>query len=332
MRYQDLDLSTQTILKVIFAGLVLWFLWLVRDIILLLILALIIASAMEPLVDYFYAKKVPRALSVFVVYIIVIGLTGLVIYLMIPPVIEQFKVLKANLPAYTLALQTQFGGLNVQGFLSDLASGFGGGNVLQSTFGVFNGALDAIAVIVISFYLVAEEKGMKTFVASLLPSHHHEFTMGLITKIQKKMGGWVLGQLIISFGIFIFTYIGLLLLHVQYALVLALVAGLFEIVPYIGPFISAVPAMFIAFVQNLPPQASLVIWVAVLYLIVHEVEGYVLVPKIMEKTVNISPLLTLVALLIGYQLAGIIGLVISIPLATALTVVVQEFWPTKSDQ
>jgi len=100
--------------------------------------------------------------------------------------------------------------------------------------------------------------------------------------------------------------------------VLALVAGLFEIVPYIGPFLSAIPAMFIGFIQ----APSLAIWVAVLYLFVHEFEGYVLVPKIMEKTVGQSPLLTLLALLIGYQLAGIVGLIISVPLATALTVIV----------
>ncbi|MDR3642415.1 MAG: AI-2E family transporter [Candidatus Doudnabacteria bacterium] len=325
MKYEDLDNSTKVILQVVFVFLALWFLWLIRDIILLLIISLILASAMEPLVDALHVRKVPRIISVFLVYVIFIGVAALVIYLMIPPVIEQTKILQANLPQYGQALQTQFGGLDVQGFLKNLVSGFDGGNVVQNTFGVFNGALNAIAVVVISVYLVAEEKGMKTFVSSLLPSHHHDFALNLINKIQKKMGGWVLGQIIISFGIFLFTYIGLLLLHVQYALVLALLSGLFEIVPYIGPFISAVPAMFIGFIQ----APSLAIWVAVLYLLVHEVEGYVLVPKIMEKTTDTSPLLTLVALMIGYQLAGIIGLVISVPIATALTVTVKELWPSE---
>jgi predicted PurR-regulated permease PerM len=259
------------------------------------------------------------------VYVVFLGFAILIIFLMIPPVISQFKVLVANLPQYGQALQTQFGGLDVQGFIQNLIANFNGGNVLTQTFGVFNGALDAIAVLVISFYLVAEEKGMKTFVASVIPSRHHEFTLGLIGKIQRKMGLWVLGQIIISFGIFIFTYVGLLILHVQYALVLALLSGLFEVVPYIGPFISAIPAMFVGFIQ----APSLAIWVAVLYLLVHEVEGYVLVPKIMEKTVGQSPLLTLVALLVGYQLAGIVGLLISVPLATALTVAVNEFWPSE---
>jgi predicted PurR-regulated permease PerM len=324
MKYSELDKSTKVILEIIFAFLGLLFIWLVRDIIVLVLIALILASAMDPLVNYFHARKVPRVISVFMVYVVVIGIAVFVIGLMIPPVIQQTKILEANLPQYSNALSSQIGGYSVQDFLSNLFSGFNNGNsVVQNTFGVFNGALDAIAVLVISFYLVAEEKGMKTFVSSLIPAHHHEFTLGLITKIQHKMGMWVLGQIIVSFGIFIFTYVGLLILHVQYALVLALLSGLFEVVPYIGPFLSAIPAMFIGFIQ----APSLAIWVAILYLLVHEVEGYVLVPKIMEKTVGTSPLLVLLSLLIGYQLYGILGLLISVPLATALTVVVTEFWP-----
>jgi predicted PurR-regulated permease PerM len=325
MKYSDLDKSTKVILKVIFAFLGLVFIWLIKDIIVLVLIALILASAMDPLVNYLHAKKVPRVLSVFMVYVVVIGITGLVIGLMIPPVIQQAKILQSNLPNYSHVLNSEIGGYSLNDFFQNLTSGFGNGNsVIQNTVGVFNGALDAIAVLVISFYLVAEEKGMKTFVAALIPSHHHEFTLGLINKIQKKMGLWVLGQVIISFGIFLFTYIGLSLLHVQYALVLALLSGLFEVVPYIGPFLSAIPAMFIGFIQ----YPSLAIWVAILYLLVHEVEGYVLVPKIMEKTVGTSPLLTLLALLIGYQLYGVLGLLISVPLATALTVIVNEFWPS----
>ncbi len=329
MKFKDLDNSTQIILKVILAGLILWFLWLVRDIILLLIMALIIASAMEPLVDYLQQKKIPRVMSLLLVYLVVIGLGVLVVYLMIPPVIEQFKILNENLPQYSQSLQSKFGSLDIHGFIQGLFSSFNSGNVVQNTFGVFNSALNIIAVIIISIYLVAEEQGMKTFVSSLIPSIHHEFSLSLINKIQKKMGMWVLGQIIISFGIFIFTYIGLLLLHVKFALVLALVAGLFEIVPYIGPFISAIPAIFVAFVQN-PSHPELVLWVIILYVLVHELEGYILVPKIMEKTVGTSPLLTLLALMVGYQLAGIVGLIVSVPLATALQVVVNEFWPGKA--
>ena len=330
MKFADLDKSTQVILQVFLAILILVFLWFIRGIVLLLLLALILASAMEPIVTYLHKKRVPRAVSVIAVYVLVLGTAGLIIYLLVPPVITQFKILQVHLPEYNAYLQTHltwlFGGQNVTDTLQQTISGGGGSaTVLSNTFGAFNGVLDFIAVLVIAFYLVAEQEGMQSLVSSVIPGGSREFTLQLVKKIQDKMGMWLLGQVIVSLGIFIFTYIGLLLLHVQYALVLALIAGLFEIVPYIGPFLSAVPAIFIAFIQ----RPSLIIPVIILYLLVHEVEGYVLVPKIMQKTVGVSPLVVMIALLVGFQLAGVLGLLISVPIAAAITVTVNEFWPGK---
>jgi predicted PurR-regulated permease PerM len=148
----------------------------------------------------------------------------------------------------------------------------------------------------------------------------------LIAKIQRKMGLWVVGQFILSVFIFILTYIGLTILGVEYALVLALIAGLLEVVPYIGPFVSAMPAIFFALIQS-PP---LVIGVIILYILIQKTEGYVLVPKIMEKTVGTSPLVVLLALLIGFKLAGILGVLLAVPLTGAITVIIQEFFQNKS--
>jgi predicted PurR-regulated permease PerM len=113
---------------------------------------------------------------------------------------------------------------------------------------------------------------------------------------------------------------------VEYALVLALIAGLLEVVPYIGPFVSAMPAIFFALIQS-PP---LVIGVIILYILIQKTEGYVLVPKIMEKTVGTSPLVVLLALLIGFKLAGILGVLLAVPLTGAITVIIQEFFQNKS--
>ncbi len=332
MKYNELENSTKIILKVILAGLLLAFLWVIRDVIFILLLSLILASAMEPMVDYFNEKRIPRAVSVLVTYLLFFGLVGLVIFLAIPPVISEFSVLQENLPQYITNFQERLAslGLNNVGlpdFIKQIIAGAGSGkSVLSQTFGVFNGVLSFISVLVISFYLVAEEQGMKKFVSTLLPQHHHEFTMGLLEKIQKKMGLWVLGQLILSVSIFILTWIGLSILGIKYAFVLAILAGLLEIVPYIGPFLSAVPAVFVAFVQN-PP---LVLVVALLYLLIQKIEGYVLVPKVMEKTVGTSPLAVLLAVLIGFKLAGVVGLLIAVPLVSAVTVVVHEFWSAKT--
>ena len=321
-----LENSTKVILKVVLTVLGLVFLWLIRDIILLLLLSLIVASALEPMVEYFNQHRVPKAVSVLTVYLLALGLLGLVLYLLIPPAILQFQLLAEKWPEYFSRFQDQLGNINLSNFsitslLDEVKGGF-----LDKTFGVFSGLFSFITVLVVSFYLVAEEQSMKQFVANLLPPQHHEVVLGLIEKIQVKMGKWVLGQIILSFSIFALTYVGLLILGVDYALFLALLAGLLEVVPYIGPFLSAVPAVFFAFIQN----PALAIAVVILYIIVQKTEGYVLVPKIMQKTVGLSPLVVLVSLLIGFKLAGILGLLISVPIASALLVVIQEFSPVKN--
>lgn len=329
MPFYQLENSTKIIFKVTFVGLALLFLWLVRDIVLLLLLSLILASAMDPMVDYFNKIKIPRAVSVLTVYILVFSIAGLIVYLLIPPAIEQFKVLADNWPQYLSSLQSRTGIGSFGSYLdlNAIKNFFSGGSsgVLTKTVGVFNGVFSFITVLVISFYLVANEKGMKSFISTLLPEKHHEFTMGLLEKIQKKMGMWVLGQIILSLSIFVLTYIGLSILRVENALFLALLAGLLEIVPYIGPFLSAVPAVFFAFIQS-PPLA---LAVALLYLLVQKTEGYVLVPKVMEKTVGTSPLVVLVALLVGLKLAGVVGLLIAVPLVSGITVVVNEIYSNK---
>ncbi len=332
MQFKELENSTKIILKVVFVVLALAFLWVIRDIILILLFSLILASALDPLVDYFSEKKVPRAVSVLTVYILVLSVAAVVIYLLIPPLIEQFSVLRDNLPGYYEALRERLGS-TILGNL-DLSESFkqifasGGGSFVVQTFGVFNGFLTFISVLVISFYLVAEEKGMKQFISALLPESQQEFTMGLVEKIQKKMGLWVLGQLILSFAIFIFSWIGLSVLGVKYALFLALLAGLLEVVPYIGPFLSAIPAVLFALIQN--PTLALV--VAILYVVIQKTEGYVLVPKIMQKTVGTSPLVVLISLLVGFKLAGVVGLLIAVPLVSAVTVVIGEVWPNKPEE
>jgi len=330
MKYQDLELSTRVILQIIFAILALVFLWAIRDIILIFILALIFASAMDPMVNYFKEHKVPRTVSVLTVYILVLGLAGLLSYLFIPIVIEQFKILLSNLPQYTQSFQDHFGNVlgnfNLTDYLTQTLAAFTSGNtVVTSTFGIFNGFVAVVSVLVISFYLVAEEKGMKTFISTLIPEQHREFTIEVVEKIQKKMGFWILGQIILSFVMFVITWIGLSILHVPYALILAVIAGLLEVIPYIGPFVSAIPAILIALLIS----PALAVAVAVLYLILHELEGYILVPKIMEKTVGTSPLAVLLALLIGFKLAGVVGIVISVPLVGAVTVVINEFGSRK---
>lgn len=335
MRWQDFDTSTKVILKVMLAFLILSFLWVTRDVIMILLLAVVLASAMEPLVAYLHIRKIPRVVSVLAVYILAIGLVGLIIALIAPAVVEQFDALSANLPQYTVQIQQRFpiinnllGNTNLADVIRQVLSPVGGGGVVSRTVGLFNGIFSVVTILVVSFYLVAEQKGMFQFIRSLLPPQHQDFTMQLVGKIQVRMGRWVIGQFILSLAIFLLTFVGLTLLGVKYALFLALLAGLLEVIPYIGPIAAAIPAVFFALAQS----PALAIGVLILYIVVQKLEGYLLVPKVMERTVGTSPLLVLISLLVGLKLAGIIGLLLAVPLVSAITLVVGEMSAKSSSQ
>lgn len=328
----ELDYSTKVILRVVAVLLALAFLWVVRDIVVVILLSLVLASAMEPMVDYLNRKKIPRSVSVLGAYVLVIGFVGLIASLMAPLVVEQFHVLSDNLPQYTAEIQARypnltalFGGADLGSIINSFSGGDGADALFSRTVGFFNGLFAVISVLVISFYLVAADRGMKHFIHDLVPTAHQNVVMNLIHKVQHKMGLWVVGQIILSVFIFGLTYIGLSILGVKYALFLALIAGLLEVVPYVGPFLAAIPAVFFALIQS----PALVVGVIILYIIIQKTEGYVLVPKVMEKTVGTSPLVVLLALLIGFKLAGVLGLLLAVPLAGAITVVIHELFSEK---
>ncbi len=329
MKFAELEQSTQVILKVVLVVLALALLWAIRDIILLFLLAVVFASAMEPLADYLHTKRIPRSVSVLAVYVLVLGLVFVVGAVLVPVIAEQFKLLATNFPSYLATFQDKypnlhglFGTLNISDVLQSLVGGGNEGGVFSRTLGVFNGLLGFITVMVISFYLVvADQNGMKELIRPLVPIQRRDQVMHLIRKIQKKMGLWVLGQLLLSVSIFLLSFIALSLLGVKYALVLALLAGLLEVVPYMGPVLSAIPAFFFALIQS----PALAVAVVVLYILIQKTEGYVLVPKIMHKTVGTSPLVVMLSLLIGFKLAGIVGLLLGVPVAGALLVLMEEF-------
>ncbi|MDB4939955.1 MAG: hypothetical protein JWO40_380 [Candidatus Doudnabacteria bacterium] len=339
---KDIGISTGTLLKIIGLGLLLFFLWQVRDILILLLIAITLASALEPLVGFLNSRKIPRAVSVLSVYILAIAFVILIGYLVVPTVISQFAQL-SNSQDLGATFQQKLGSnamlnslhlsdlitRNIQSMTGQFSSL--SNNFFQKTLGFFSGFIEVIAVMVISFYLLAEKTGMKKFVYTLVPKQYEAEALHLISKIQRKIGLWLIGQLIISAIIFAVTFVALSLLGVKFALVLAILAGFFELIPYIGPIISAIPAIFFAFLQS--PTLALV--VVVMYIFLQKLEGYILVPKIMEKTIGVSPLVILVAILTGYQLAGILGILLAVPMVAAINVVVEE-WDTlktlKSEQ
>ncbi len=326
-----ITVSTAALIKIVVFGLLLVALYAVREILLILLISIVLGSAMDPLVDWLYRKaKFPRGLSVILVYVVFLAFVAMVIYFLIPPMIEQFNQLGGRLESFRHDITDRastvtkvLDQLGITSGLSALGQNFAKltSNFFQTTVGVFSGIIQVIAVLAISFYLISSESGLKNFIKSLVPFKHQAYAVALTDKIQHKIARWLLGQLILSGFIFLITFVGLTLLGVKYALALALLAGLLEIVPYLGPFISAVPAVFVAFVQS----PALALFTVLLYIVVQQVENYVLQPRIMGRTVGANPVVILVAVLVGFKLAGILGMLLAVPVVASLQVFVNDF-------
>ena len=330
---RTIEISSGTILRTIFLLVLLWFLFLIRDILLLLFIALIIVSAIDPVVDWFQRKKIPRALTVLAVYILALMVVGLAVSFLISPLVSEIRGLGENFPMFVEKISGYFSVARdfasshnlqqqISNFSGNITDRFSqvGTNIFTGTISVIGGFFSFLVVLSIAFYMSVQEKGVKKFFSSIAPDEHGEYVMGLIDRIQFKMGRWLLGQLALMLIIFVIDYAGLLIIGAPYALILAILAGLLEIVPYVGPIISAVVAASISFLHG--PVTGLL--VLALFAIAQQLEGYVIAPLVMKKAVGLNPVIVIVALLIGAKLGGVAGVVIAVPVATVISEVVND--------
>ncbi|MFH1460913.1 MAG: AI-2E family transporter [Patescibacteria group bacterium] len=321
---QTINISTSTIFRVIAILLALVFLYLIRDILLIVFVAVVIASAINGPVSWLQKHRVPRLLGVIFIYLLLLLVLALIITLIFPPLAEQVKQLAANFPDFMekigLSVQEWWGKYKIEGDLQTFLSKIGNSlsQATSSVFGtiinLFGGLFSAMIVLVISFYLAVQEKGVKRFLVSLTPQEHQHYLSDLIERIQSKIGSWLRGQLLLMLIIGVLTYVGLYFLGVKYALTLALIACLLEIIPYLGPILAGIPAVILGFTQS-PFLALLVI---ILYIVIQQLENYVIAPQVMKRAVGLSPIIIIIAMLIGAKLAGILGLILSVPVTAAI--------------
>jgi predicted PurR-regulated permease PerM len=335
----NINITTLAVVKIILIFLLLYFLFLIKDILALLFISLILASAIDPSVDWMQQKRIPRAVGVLAIYLVLLIVVGSVIYLIIPPISEQIGNISERFPQYLEKVTTGYSFLkqyssdhgflnNIKGLLGNTSSNLQNavGGVFTTISGVFGGIVSFFLVLVLTFYMVVEENALKKLVWSIAPPKQQPYIMNLINRMQKKIGLWLRGQLILSLIIFLMAYAGLLILRVDNALVLALIAGITEFIPYLGPIIGMLPAIFLAFTQS----PILALFVFILYYVIQQFEGNFIVPKVMQKAVGLHPIVSISVLLIGLNLAGVVGALLSIPVATAVSVFVNDLFENKA--
>ncbi|MBI4121446.1 MAG: AI-2E family transporter [Candidatus Ryanbacteria bacterium] len=322
-----LDISTASFIRAAVVVLGIMFLWAVRDIALITLVAIVIASAVDPLVRWLTRRKMPRVFAVLLLYLAGIGLFTTVFYLLVPPLANDFKNFFVNLPAlletaliefqdklpffsFDLVISTiRDQALNADALIQDAMRGFFG---VSSAF--FSGIISFILVVVISFYLAVQEDGIANVLRVVTPKEHEEYVLHLWARSQRKIGRWLQGQLLLGVLIGIIVFIMLSILQVRYALLLAILSAIFEIIPFVGPILAAIPGIAVATIQD-PILGLLVLGI---YILVQQIENHLIYPQVVRKTVGVHPLLAIIALLIGGSLAGLMGVVIAIPVAVVM--------------
>lgn len=330
---QTINISSWTIIRFILILLGFYLLYLIVDVLALLFVSLIVAAALDPTVDYLHKHKIPRGITLFGIYLLAFGVLSIAIILLVPALITELNEVSKSFPVIIEKVTGLFN--TVQnfsedaGFAKEIQDSIGSiqsalvsatGGVITTAVGIFGGLISFLTVLVITFYITIEEEVIKRFVFTSVPQKYQVYTMQLINAIQHKIGLWLRGQLILMLVIGLLTYFGLWIIGVEYALLLAIIAGIAEFVPFLGPIIASIPAIFIAFTQS-PIDALLVVG---LYVIIQQLENNLIVPKIMSKAVGLNPLVVIVVLFIGWSLAGVVGAIFSIPVATAIYVVIKS--------
>ncbi|MEK7165038.1 MAG: AI-2E family transporter [Patescibacteria group bacterium] len=333
-----IHISSMSIIKLLAVFLLLTFIYLVWDIVVLLFVSLLFAASLSPAIDWLEEKKIPRAGALLFIYITALLLLSLVVVLIVPPIAEQVQQLAFNFPIYYQKITQGLGNLRLQtdviGALQDNLTSVGQtlssytGSVIGTVSSLFGGIVTFVTVLVLTFYFAVKKDGLKHFVQSITPVKYQKYSVNMFLRIQDKLGLWLRGQLLLSGIIFLVTLVGLLILDVKYALVLALIAGIAEAIPFVGPFIGAVPAVFLAFLQS--PIKGL--FVLILYIVIQQLENNVIVPKVMQKAVGLNPIVVMVAILLGAKLAGVLGALLAIPVATALMVVAGDWWGVEAQK
>lgn len=333
------DISLNAILKVALVAIGIWFIYTVRDIFILLFFVLIIVAALAPLVSKM-SKIMPRILAVIILAVIFLGVLTAIGFLIIPTLVTQIGQLATNMPVILNHLNSFYQQFNLsinnsqtfqtfqasqtfQEMILKLSSQVGGltAGIYTTTIGFISGIVAVITVLVLSFYLLLEQTSIQKFIHDLVPSDHEDRISGILHKIGLKMGNWLRGQGILMLVVGLADGIVLSILGVPYILILAIWGGLTEAIPYIGPWLGLIPAVIIAFTVS--PITALFVLIA--YILIQQIEGHFLVPKIMGKAIGLSPVIIIIAILIGAKLAGILGIIIAVPAAGALSVIIQDW-------
>lgn len=315
------EISHRTIIFTVAFLLFLWMVYQVRGVILLVFISVIVMSALNPAVDFLEKFKIPRLLSIALFYIAIIALVSSVVAVLIPPLVEQ----TSRLIAVTPQLLDRLGVFGVEPTvmvreLSSLPA-----NIFHFALSAVGNMIVMFTILVFTFYLLLERKNLKHHLTAAFGEAGEKKAEIAIDKIELRLGQWIRGQLFDMILVGVLCYFGLRLLGLEFALPLAILAGMLEIVPNMGPIVSVIPAMIIALATN----PTLALGVGALYFVVQQLQAQVITPNVMRQAIGFNPLVTMMTLMAGFTLGSIGGAVLALPTLLVIQVLFETFYKDK---
>ena len=329
-----LELPTRTIAKVILVLAGLWLLGQLWSLLLLLFIALLLAAALDPVVTRLERRGWPRAASVTLIVLVLVGVVALILLLLVPPVIDEGTEFATALPGY---VDEARGLLNDNEAIVNRAreaasQGAADPGAVVARFlavgaGFVQGIANALVLLVLTVYLLVDGERVYNWVARYLPPRQRAKVRRALPEISNVVGGYLLGQALTSLLFGVFAFVVLWLLDVPQPLLLAVVAALADAIPIAGILIATVPAVLLALTVS-PTAAGMAF---LLYLAYQQVENYLIVPRVYRGTLQISSFAVLVAVLVGAELLGIVGVLLALPIAAAVPVIERIWWEDAPD-
>jgi predicted PurR-regulated permease PerM len=330
------QLIAWTLAMTVITVVVAWALFRARGVLLLIYVSALFTIGFSPLVRAIERQKIlpigtrrlPRWLAILVIYVAILGSFALLIALLTPPLARQARDFAAALPdmlSRTESFLIARGVLDHEVTLRDALGGLQGGTgavgtVFSAVWGFVGGVFGLLTVLILTFYFLVEWDQLGHTILRLFPWQRRARVAELARQITTKVSAWLVGQLILALTIGTTATIGLWLLGVPYFYVLAVIAAIGELIPVVGPILSAVPAVLVA----LSVSPGLALAVAIFFVLQQQFENHILVPKVMSSQVGVSAATVIVALLIGGSLLGIVGAILAVPTAAILQVLVNE--------
>jgi predicted PurR-regulated permease PerM len=326
----------ETVLTVAGVAVLMLVLWAAREALMLVYLAALIAMGFAPLVQVIEQprphdrRRVPRWLAILAIYLVIVGALVLLGLAVIPPLVAQAESLWTKLPnefnkfqGFLIKYKLMTHRVTLEEAVQNAPTGAGGnavGTVLVAISSMIGGVFGVITILILSFYLLIEAHTMFEYFMRFAPASRRGDLAVAAREAVAKVSAWLRAQFVLAGVMGTFAAIGLWWMDVPYFYVIALVAAIGETIPIVGPVIGGITAVAVAITVS--PKLALM--VGTYFLVLHQLEANVLVPKIMERRVGVSPVAVMVALLVGGALWGLVGAILAIPTAAILSVVIEE--------